>query len=124
MTGIYLYADWDEFDREFDRLEKMPDPETVARLDLGLGLLFAVSQSDVHIDTTSLRRSGKQDSSVDESKHRWEGTITYGGLSTGVNNPVDYAWYEQRRDESHDFMRGVLDSSDMVIGDAVEKGIA
>jgi hypothetical protein len=124
MPGVYLYSDWSEIDRELDRLSKMPDPETVALLDAGLAELFGFSQSVVDVVTGSLKGSGRKSSQVDRAGHTWQGEITYGGNSTGVNNPVDYAWYEQRRNGSHDFMKPVVMLSDEVLGTAVQKGVS
>lgn len=123
MIGIYLESDWSEIDAELDRLGRMPDPDMVARLDAGLAELFGFSQTVVHVETASLKGSGKKSSKVDRVRKRWEGEITYGGPSTGVNNPVDYAWYEQRRDDPHDFMKPVQVLSDTVLGGAIQGGL-
>lgn len=123
MAGAYLYADWSDIDAEFDRLEKMPTPAMVARLDAALEELFAFSQMVVHVDTASLKSSGRKSSTVDQSRNTWEGEIEYGGPSTGVNNPVDYAWYEQRRDDAHDFMKPVTMLADDTFSTAMLKGL-
>lgn len=67
---------------------------------------FADTQAMVHVITGSLKASGKVDSSYDQ--HEWHGTISYGGPAAGaINDPVKYAWYEQRRGGAHDFMANV-----------------
>ena len=66
-------------------------------LDIVLQLGYVETQKDVHVETGSLKSSGKVGSEVSKIESKWEGTIRYGGPSTGVNNPVDYAIYEKRR---------------------------
>ena len=51
---------------------------------------YLATEAAVHIETGSLRASGK--STVEHSSDtRWEGEISYGGASGGVKNPVRYA---------------------------------
>lgn len=119
MAGIYLFSDWSDIDAELERLGRLPGPAAERALDAALEELFGYSQLVVHVRTASLQGSGKTDSSVDRIRHTWSGEITYGGESDGVNNPVDYAWYEQRRDDAHDFMKPVQMRSDQVMGDAL-----
>jgi hypothetical protein len=78
----------------------------------------------VHVQTGSLRASAAQDSRwVGDA---WEGSISYGGPSRGVINPVNYAQIEAARGTSggvahgrtwsgrnsgdHNFMRPTHDS--------------
>jgi len=72
-------------------------------LDAVLELGFAQTQAVVHVETGSLKSSGNSSSKSDRLTKRWEGEIQYGGPSTSINNPVDYAIYEKRRDGAHDF---------------------
>lgn len=94
---IHLSSDYTEMDRELDRIGNMPDFKTRLALDTVLQLGFKETQAAVHIETGSLKDSGKVDSSTDKLEHKWEGEITYGGPSSGPNNPVDYAIYEKAR---------------------------
>lgn len=94
---IRLVSDWSAVDREIARIESMPDFKTRLALDIVLQQGFVQTQKDVHVETGSLKGSGKVESEASKIKARWEGKIRYGGPSTGVNNPVDYAIYEKRR---------------------------
>ncbi len=107
MIGIKLLSDWRDVDRELDRIEKMPDQRMIRLLNAALDVGFDVTQANVHVQTGSLKSSGTAEDDVDRAMKRWEGEIQYGGPSTGVNNPVDYAIYEQRRGGPHDFMAGL-----------------
>lgn len=97
---IRLVSNWGEVNRELDRLERAPE-RAKFHLDRVLARGFTATQGAVHIITGSLKMSGKMESEL----HRdyWEGTISYGGVSLGVNNPVTYAIYEKARDGDHDF---------------------
>lgn len=105
---IILRSDWSGIDRELDRISRLPGPATIARLDAVLAAGFAATQAKVHRRTGSLASSGASESEFIRATKEWKGQISYGGPSLGVNNPVDYAIYEQRRkpDEhgDHDFM--------------------
>lgn len=94
---IRIESDWSAVEKELERLERMPDFKTQLALDIVLQLGFVDTQKDVHVDTGSLKESGKVESEASKATQKWEGTIRYGGPSTGVNNPVDYAIYEKRR---------------------------
>lgn len=124
MAGVYLYSDWSDVDEELDRLERMPTPEMTNLLDAALAELFGLTQTVVHVQTGSLKSSGRRDSKVNRAGRTWQGEINYGGPSTGVNNPVDYASYEQARDDSHDFMRPVVVLGDGIMASAMEKGLS
>lgn len=104
---IHLSSDYGDLDKEFDRLESMPDFKTKVALEQVLQKGYTQSQKDVHVDTSSLKSSGKTRSESDKGSNTWTGELEYGGASAGANNPVDYAIYEQRRasDElgTHDF---------------------
>lgn len=94
---IQIVSDWSEVEKELDRVENMPDFKTRLALDIVLQQGYVETQKDVHVDTGSLQGSGKVESETDKLAGKWEGKISYGGPSTGVNNPVDYAIYEKRR---------------------------
>lgn len=70
---------------------------------------FLATQAAVHIETGSLRASANSD--VERSTDtRWEGSISYGGASGGVKNPVRYAASElfgssPRYGGDHDYLR-------------------
>ena len=112
---IHISSNWTEIDAELDRVESLPGFKGKKILDAVLDLAFLTTQEAVHVETESLKLSGKSKSDVDHIFRNWEGEITYGGPSTGVNNPVDYAIYEKARGThwagpssvkgDHDFMR-------------------
>jgi hypothetical protein len=97
-----IHSDYSEVEREISRLEKMPDPRMVALLNTVLEFGFSETTSAVHIDTGSLKESGK--SEHEKRNDEWEGSFTFGGPSTGPNNPVDYAIYELARGDEHFFL--------------------
>ena len=98
---LHLTSNYRELEREADRLEALPDVKSKPALDAVLSAGFKLTQGAVHIQTGSLKSSGKKASLIHGDT--WEGVISYGGVSAGVNNPVDYAIYEKRREGSHDF---------------------
>jgi hypothetical protein len=101
---ITISSNWDDIEDEIDRITKrMPTLEMKAALDTALDIAFASTQAVVHVQTGSLKTSGKKGSKSSKARKQWEGTIKYGGPSGGVNNPVDYAIYEKERDGAHDF---------------------
>lgn len=106
-SNIKILADYRELDRELDRIERQPDGRMTRLMNAALAVGFDVTQANVHVQTGSLKSSGTQDHDVDRALKHWEGEIQYGGPSGGVNNPVDYAIYEQRRGGAHDFMAGL-----------------
>jgi hypothetical protein len=126
-VSIRLISDWGEIDREVDRISRMPDPATIARLDAILSAGFAATQAAVHIRTGSLKSSGDKSTEFQRATKEWKGEISYGGVSLGPNNPVDYAIYEQRREPDehgdHDFMRP-LSAYHIAYIDALLKGLA
>lgn len=100
-----------------DSLQEIDDPhELTPYLQGALGRVFMTSQSSVHVLTGSLKLSGR--STGGWSGDDWHGEITYGGPSAGVNNPVEYAFYEWRRGGSHDFF-GAAKQMDGVFSDAI-----
>lgn len=102
---MQIHSDWSEVEKELGRLENLPDIKAAAVLDVVLSTAFAATQADTDVITGSLKASGSADSEV--SNNEWRGTITYGGLTSGLNNPVRYAMYEQARGGGHDFMRAL-----------------
>ena len=104
---IKIESDWSGIERELDRLSMEPSVFAGLKLDMVLQTGFAMTQAAVHIGTHSLKSSGKSKSEIDGKKKTWTGEIKYGGPSTGVNNPVDYAIYEKRRGGAHDFFAGL-----------------
>jgi len=85
----------------FKGLQK-PPVKTILALEQALASGFIATQAHTHVITSSLKFSGTTTSHFDGDT--WEGTVEYGGPSTGVNNPVDYAIYERQRGGEHDFM--------------------
>jgi hypothetical protein len=106
-VSFQIEIDYHAIDAEMDRIGKMPDAKTSALLRAALEVAFANTQATVHVRTGSLRASGKTDADKDEFRSKWEGVITYGGPSSGKNNPVDYAIYEKARGEEHNFLGNV-----------------
>lgn len=114
---IHIQSDWSQVDAEIDRVLGMPGPKAKALLDAVLEMGFAVTQEAVHIETGSLKASGQHKSDVDPFDKKWVGTIEYGGVTLGPNNPVDYAIYEKARGThwagpssikgDHDFFAGL-----------------
>lgn len=85
-------------------MQKMQKPplKTIFELEQALLKGFASTQAGVHVITSSLKWSGKTAS--DFNGEEWSGEVSYGGPSTGVHNPVEYAIYEAQRGGAHDFM--------------------
>jgi hypothetical protein len=104
---MVLHGDYSELEREVARLDKMPDARMAGLLGVVLNFGLAEVKGAVHIDTGSLKASGKSEDET--SGKQWEGSFTFGGVSPGVNNPVDYAIYELARGDSHYFMSPVKD---------------
>lgn len=102
-----IVSDYTSMDRLFALQDDMPNAEAVAKLNAALEKTFIAVTADVHVDTGSLKQSGKSSGKRIKARKRWEGTIRFGGPSTGVNNPVDYAIYEKRRGGHHDFFAGL-----------------
>lgn len=124
---IRIRSRWGPIDRELNRIGNMPDARTIAQLDRVLSAGFKATQAAVHVKTGSLKSSGEKDSAFQQATKEWKGEISYGGVSLGPNNPVDYAIYEMRRhpDElgDHDFMRP-LSAYHLAFLDALLKGLA
>lgn len=91
-------------ENELERLSDGPGIKDLIRFEAILGEQFTVTQAQVHIDTSSLKNSGRHKSSMDRRGKRWEGEISYGGPSRPIPE-VKYAGYEQARGGNHDFMR-------------------
>jgi hypothetical protein len=90
---------------EVNRLADGPTLMDLEHFEIVLDLQFVATQEAVHVITGSLRSSGRASSNMSEGT--WEGEITYGGPSTGIHNPVDYAEYERERGNFHDFLAAV-----------------
>lgn len=118
---IFLNANWSAIDKEIDRIEDMPDFKTKALLDAVLETGFKSVQTATHVITGSLKSSEKMSS--EEEGDDWIGTISAGGPSAGVNNPVDYAIYEKARGEDHDFFFPLAATHPLFVA-AVKKGLS
>lgn len=95
----------DGIGREIDRLADGPTLKDLLEFETALATEFQATQSAVHVITGSLKLSGKVVSEF--TNNSWKGEITYGGSSSGVHNPVEYADIERERDGSHDFFRPI-----------------
>lgn len=102
-----------DIENEIDRLVNGPTAVDLLKFEAVLTAQFRATQTSVHKITFSLMRSGKMSS--DMSNNSWEGVISYGGTTTGINNPVDYAEYERERGTSHDFLAPAIEMSDSYI---------
>lgn len=91
---IILKSNWKAIEKELARLENAPQA-AAKYLDVVLHGGFAATQAAVHVETGSLKSSGR--ATTDFDGNTWRGEITYGGISLGVNNPVTYAIYEKAR---------------------------
>jgi len=91
-----------DVEKEVDRLSDGPTLEDLLEFERVLIQQYRATQAAVHVQTRSLKSSGKMASS--HRGNTWEGEITYGGPSEGIHNPVDYAEYERERDGAHDFL--------------------
>jgi hypothetical protein len=119
-VSIHFTSDWSEVDRELDRLIGMPDPKAVAKLDAVLKAHETLVLLEVHVDTGSLKASIKSKAEV--KLDTWIGTISAGGPSTGVKNPVKYAIYEKRRGGDHDFFGNLHLLKSMTV-DAIKEAL-
>lgn len=127
---IRLKSNWTQLNHELDRLEKAPAKAKVY-LDAVLTSGFQATQAAVHVETGSLKSSGKKSSSMVGDE--WRGEIEYGGVSTGINNPVTYAIYEKARGTTwagpssvkgdHNFM-APLDALDSLYVKAILKAMS
>lgn len=118
MTYFYIEVDISDVEKELDRIIDGPDATAVVELEAALATQFQITQQTVHVITGSLKNSGKINSHL--TKDKWEGKISYGGLSAGFpHNPVDYAHYEQERNGTHNYMEAAY-ALDYLYGDAVE----
>ena len=114
---IRVVIDMDSALKELDRIIALPSPEGLLRLEGVLLSAFETTQGDVHIETGSLKNSGRTES--EETEGGWSGAIIYGGPSAGFpNDPVDYAIYEKARGGGHDFL-GSTHLYESVFEDAV-----
>lgn len=96
---------------QMDQLKEVP-LKTIFKLEMALGQGFAMTQTNVHVITSSLKWSGDSSSDYDNTSGEWTGEISYGGPSMGIHNPVEYAMYEQQRGGAHDFMASLEMTSD------------
>lgn len=117
---IEIHGDYSQMDHELDRIDSLPDGEMKGLLDAVLAAAFAATQEDVHVETGSLKSSGRTESHSAGAK--WQGEIHYGGPSMGPNNPVDYAIYEKARGGPHDFFLPLAAFED-AFAEAVAKGL-
>lgn len=101
--SFYFELDLSPVERDMDKLKRLPGRRGKRILDNVLDNQTEMVQVNVHVETGSLKSTIRNESKLAISK--WTGTISAGGPSLGVNNPVDYAIYEKRRGGDHDFMK-------------------
>lgn len=109
---IEIHSDWSDIKKEILRLKQTPSYSDKRKLDRTLKQGLRMAQAKVHVITGSLKESGKSSSRLLGSTYR--GTFEFGGFSPGVNNPVDYAVYEQDRGGNHNFMLGIKEEMDVL----------
>lgn len=122
--SISIKSDYSQY---LDYLQKLQAPMRRGvlreRLDTLLQTQFQFTQAAVHIQTGSLKSSGKSDS--DATASRWKGFVSYGGPSKGVHNPVKYAEQELSRGQDHDYMTEATDLSSgygRIVSDWLSRG--
>jgi hypothetical protein len=103
---IQLTSDWSKLLKELDRIGELPGAKGTAKLNALLGAQFEQTQAQVHVQTSSLKKSGAKKSTTFDK--RWQGEISYGGPSTGPKPMVTYAIYERERGVEHDYMSGLM----------------
>ena len=119
MTTYYYYTDFSDVYEALDHLEN-PGFKAVAALEGVLALAFADTQAQVHVQTGSLKGSGKTKSKF--ASEIWAGEVEYGGAALGmIHNPVDYAFYEWRRRGAHNFF-STVGTFDSAYGEAIIDG--
>jgi hypothetical protein len=126
MTKIRTTYDTRDAQVELDRLEKGFDIETRKRMDAHFQILFQETQKRVHVETGSLKASGRR--YTRDSRLGFRGTITYGGYSPGKKNPVLYARIENEREgvrkgppgTPHKFFYGIEDAFDAIEQDVAD----
>ena len=107
-----------DIEKEVNRLANGPAFKDMMRFERVLIRQFAATQTSVHVITGSLKSSGRVASA--HGKDKWVGTITYGGKSAGIHNPVDYAEFERERDGRHDFLEPAVKMEHMYIHAMIE----
>jgi hypothetical protein len=98
---IHIFSDYDEVERELDRLAAVPTLAHRAALGAVLNEALAIAVANVDVDTGALKKSVKAKDSWSGTTDTWRGTITFGGHA---NSKVDYAYYEHRRRGRHDLL--------------------
>lgn len=92
---------------ELERLSDGPGIRDLIHFEGILAQQFTATQAKVHIDTTSLKNSGRQRSTMNRKTKVWEGEISYGGPSRPIP-VVKYAGYELVRGGNHDFLKPTM----------------
>lgn len=115
MTVEYT-VDYHEPNNDLEKHSGGLDTETVLALEAALITVFQTTQAQVHVHSGRLRESGRIESHT--HGNTWTGEIKYGG---GISR-VDYAWFEQRRGGTHNFML-VAQHMDGTIGIAFRTGL-
>lgn len=100
-------------EEEVNRLADGPTESDLFSFENVLLQQFSAAEEAVHVITGSLKSSMRIASRIEPT--HWEGIISFGGPSTGVYNPVDYAEYERSRGGLHDFFVPIEALSDRYI---------
>lgn len=107
-----------EIEKEVNRLANGLQFKDLIKFEKVLIVQFAGTQAKVHVITGSLKLSGRVSSGAPNGN--WEGSISYGGKSSGIHNPVDYAEYEREREGRHDFLAPARDLDSKYIDAVME----
>jgi hypothetical protein len=124
MTHIEIDVDTSGAQGRLRRLAAGPGMDDLLLFEQALTVQYLATQAQVHVQTRSLKTSGRTDS--DYADQTWSGTLTYGGPAPGaVYNPVRYAQVEQSRGgdkngTAHDFMEPVDPIGDRLYVAAIE----
>lgn len=92
---IRITSNFGDFNKELNRLKRLPGAEGKAILDGTLHAMKEEVKATVHVQSGRLKAS--TEASSHSVPHEWHGEIV-------VGNGLDYAMYEQERDGPHDFI--------------------
>ncbi len=113
MITIVLVED--EWEPELDRLEREPGPATRAQIASHFEKMHFAGIADTHVLSGRLKATITGQGNKDLVGDELALDLKWGNADDDTPGMVDYAWYEQRREDGHDFTKGV---------DALADGIA
>lgn len=95
MSTVRYHWDISDADNHLDALINGPDVQSAFLFESVVMEQYADVKADVHIMSGSLLLSGTAD--TDYGYDEWEGTISFGGPTTGEEGEVTYAHIEMDR---------------------------